>query len=409
MRLLVDGFNLGRADGTGVASYGRSFLRAVREEGHETALLLESEVPPDRLMRPLRKVADFLLAPCGYRPRPMAATELPATLAAMLPPSDSLWNRRRIFRAARGTFRRTGMFTAVRMAGIDVAHWTYPLPLFVPGARNIYTIHDIVPIKYPDLSTGSAEYRNICQAIMRRADHVLTVSERSRGDLIDTFGIGPSRISNTYQPLSNWQDLASRNTPPPSSAALLGRWKLESKGYFLFFGAIEPKKNIGRLLEAYAAADVGTPLVIVSGGGWDNAAEYAKLDRLRGDASASRVVKIDYLPRTELEIVIRHARATIFPSLYEGFGLPALESMSVGTAVITSDRGALPEIVGQDALLVDPLSTIAIRDAIRRIDGDAILRTQLEEGGKARAELFSADAYRNRVRDVLRRLDAGPD
>ncbi len=288
------------------------------------------------------------------------------------------------------------------MPGIDVAHWTYPLPLFVPGARNIYTIHDIVPIKFPAMSSGSEDYLRTCRSIAKRADHIVTVSEASRNDLIEHFAIDPEHISNSYQALSSWHDIAAEESQPIDH--LLKRWRLTDRGYFLFFGAIEPKKNVARLLEAFVASQSEAPLVLISGGGWDNATERAMLDKLTVVGAYPRVILIDYLPRSELAQMIRHARATIFPSLYEGFGLPVLESMSMGTPVITSDQGALREIAGDAALLIDAHSVESISDAIWRINSDGALRDSLKFKGMQRARLFSMDAYRTRIRHLFERL-----
>ncbi|MGW8202152.1 glycosyltransferase family 4 protein [Sphingomonas bisphenolicum] len=400
MRLLVDGFNMALRKGTGIASYGRSFLQAAHDLGHRTELLL-GESLTDAPTPTARKIIDYLMSPLGHRPRSISRDDLSIGLQALSPAVDAYWNKARLFRAARGAFRRTGLFTPVRMPGVDVAHWTYPLPLFVPGARNIYTIHDIVPIKFPAMSSGSEDYLRTCHAITKRADHILTVSEASRTDLIEHFALDPERISNSYQALSAWHGIATEENE--TIDRLLGRWQLTDRGYFLFFGAIEPKKNVARLLEAFVTSESEAPLVLVSGGGWDNATERAMLERLTVAGAHPRIILIDYLPRSELAHIIRHARATIFPSLYEGFGLPALESMTMGTPVITSDRGALPEIVGDAALLIDPLSVGSISDAIRRINNDAVLRDSLKYKGVQRAQLFSMDAYRVRIGKLFER------
>ncbi|UXC89776.1 glycosyltransferase family 4 protein [Sphingobium sp. RSMS] len=401
MKIITDGYNMALPHGTGVATYGRAFLRAVRGLGHESHLLFGEETSQASrsltpLGRELRKIADFVRAPLGFHPA--RADGVLAVERDRYPPVDAVWNRSRLFRAAKGAFRRTGRFTPVHIPGIDIAHWTYPLPLFVRGARNIYTIHDLVPLLFPAMvKNGVEEYRNICAAIARRGEHIVTVSECSRRDIIAMFDVAEEQVTNSYQPF----DPADTATLPPDP--VLDRWKLVDKGYFLFFGAIEPKKNVGRLLDAYLRSGVNTPLLVVAAGGWGCEAERRRLEALARDP-LSGVILQDYLPRKALVELIRRARATLFPSLYEGFGLPVLESMALGTAVVASDVSALPEIVGKAGLLVDPQSIDSISQAIRLIDGDPDGRRDREREGLEQAGRFSPEQYQARIANLFARL-----
>jgi len=156
-------------------------------------------------------------------------------------------------------------------------------------------------------------------------------------------------------------------------------------------------------------------LVIVGKKGWMWERELRLLplaQRPRGPASSSpsraapRVIQLDYVPQSLLISLISGAKAVVFPSIYEGFGLPALEAMQLGTPVITSDTSSLPEVVGDAALLVNPYDPRAISQAIRRMDTDADLRARLAKAGPERAELFSPDRYQARLRDLYARLGA---
>ncbi len=400
MKLLVDGFNIGLDRGTGIATYGRGFIRAAHDLGHETTLLLGLDEADGQPTSPMRKLIDFGTAPFGYSPGPVSINMVAKRRDLQTLPVDAIVNRRRLYRAARGAFNRTGLFTPVRLPGIDIAHWTYPLPLYVPGACNVYTIHDAVPIQYPEMSPGGQDYLRICAAIARRGNPILTVSERSRADLIASLGVDPALIMNSYQAVDGWETLPPRTQGLPT---LLRTHNLRDRGYFLFFGAIEPKKNVAMLLRAFEAAAVDTPLVLVAAGGWDNSVEREELARLTTGAHP-RVLHVDYLPRHDLVTLIRHAKATLFPSLYEGFGLPAIESMALGTPVITSDRGALPEVVGDAAIIINPLSLTSIRNAIRMIDSDPDLAARMAMRGLERACLFSQKAYQARIGAILERL-----
>lgn len=404
MNILVDGYNLALPKGTGIATYGRGFIAATKSLGHRVELLLGEELesrPAFSGPRALLKAYDLLAAPFGYRPRACDQAALASELGFRQAACVATWNRARLFRAAKMYFRRTGRFAAVHIPGIELAHWTYPLPLYVPGARNVYTVHDIVPIKFPwMISRGGDEYLRTCRAIVASGADVLTVSETSRDDILSTFDITPERVHNTFQAFDGRLTQKAR----AGDASWVRSQDLAPKGYLLFFGAIEPKKNVGRILDAFEASSIATPLVVVAAGGWGCDAEASRLKAL-AQRPDRRIRLYDYLERDKVVDLIRNAKATLFPSLYEGFGLPALESMAAGTAVIASGNASLREVVGDAGLLVDPLSVDSIRDAIRAIDSAPSLRLALEEKGRQRSLLFSPENYAARLAALFARWD----
>jgi glycosyltransferase involved in cell wall biosynthesis len=245
--------------------------------------------------------------------------------------------------------------------------------------------------------------------LTRSADHIVTVSEASKKDIINLFGIPERRITNTYQAV----DIPARYRDKPISdvkSDVEGTFGLNYKNYFLFFGAIEPKKNVGRMIEAYLASGVTDPLVIVGKKAWKSEEELRLIsdnDHVRylltnGNITERRfrVLQVDYAPFPLLVSLIRGAKAVLFPSLYEGFGLPALEAMSLGTPVLTSNTASMPEVVGNAALQVDPYDTRALVEGIRALDTDADLRGRLAEAGPIQAEQFSPERYQARLADV---------
>ena len=187
---------------------------------------------------------------------------------------------------------------------------------------------------------------------------------------------------------------------------LQGIFELDYKKYFLFCGAIEPKKNVSRLVDAYLASGTDCPLVIAGGLGWDYEQDLAKIERkeyLRYRIvdstvlSESRVRRFGHIPYSHLITLIQGARALLFPSLYEGFGLPVLEAMLLGTPVLTSNVSSLPEVAGGAALFVDPLETTFIAQGIRRLDRDKDLRYELKTKGIKQASIFSEENYRKTI------------
>ena len=414
-RVGVDGYNLAMPHGTGVASYGAALVQTLRTMGCEVTGVFGIDVRGaasgretlffDRLQQPVRRRQSGMVrwANALLRPlRPVALEDVPLTdlvekrgLQERFPTFDRLTTRADLFAMADRHFRKTGRFTTVRM--IDppaIMHWTYPVPVRLAGARNIYTIHDLVPLKIPYATADDKRYyRRLIAACLAQADRICTISEASRADILAQFGIAADQVTNCYQTISIG-DAAEDDSGP---TIVEGLFTLPDRGYFLFYGAIEPKKNVQRLLEAYLSLDTKTPLVVV-GRAWAGPAAAMLPDGMLGDSRFSeRIVRLEYLPRRVLLQLIRRARAVVFPSLYEGFGLPVLEAMTLGTPILTSNVSAMPEIAGSAGLLVDPYDVVAIADGLRRLDDDAGLRDNLVRAGRDQALRFGASPYRERL------------
>jgi glycosyltransferase involved in cell wall biosynthesis len=431
--VMIDGYNLGLEKGTGVATYARNLSYALRDLGHMVSVLYgnKSSASRDQLLREITffdtkdddrgggmldiidQVQHAVRGPLGR-----AAVEVPMTgrvisdaFHAKMPHYDKIYNSADVFKRTQSSFMLWGELSSVRVPQKpDLAHWTYPLPLRVKGVPNIYTLHDIVPLRLPHTTLDNKRrYLNLLRKLSDKADHFVTVSECSKRDIVDIVGISPDRITNTYQSVEIPEHL--RNKPEQEVAreveGLLG---VGYKDYFLFWGSIEPKKNIGRIIEAYLASRVDAPLVIVGAQAWKSKRELrlleaggAMLNDL-GNTSRRGVIRLSYVPFSLLVSLIRGARAALFPSLYEGFGLPALEAMLLGTPVICSNGSSLPEVAGDAALMVDPYDVAAITDAIRRIDGDADLRIELTGRGSRQVARFTPALYRDRLNAVYQRL-----
>ncbi|WP_299309958.1 glycosyltransferase family 1 protein [uncultured Croceicoccus sp.] len=430
--VLIDGYNLSLEKGTGVATYARNLCREAGQLGHRVSVLYGNGAAPSRDPL-LQEIAFFdeqsrarrsalrdraaILSPRATRATriPMSGQVLRRQFDARLPAHDTLYNAADVFRRAHGRYHAWGQFTPVRMADAhdapDIAHWTYPLPVTVPGAANIYTLHDLVPLRLPYTTLDDKRrYLSLIRRIARRADHIVTVSECSRRDIIDLAGVAPDRITNTYQSVeipAHYRGKAEDAVAREVEGAL----DTGFKDYFLFWGSIEPKKNVGRMVEAYLASGVTTPLVIVGARAWRSEEELKLLDTLsarkeRGAKAArrGRIIQLPYAPFSLLISLIRGAKAALFPSLYEGFGLPVLEAMSLGTPVLCSDTASLPEVAGGAAWQVDPYDTAQIAQGIRILDADADLRAELSAKGPVQAELFSAERYRVRLASLYERV-----
>lgn len=419
MKIAIDGYNISFEHGTGVATYGRNLVRAGHHLGHETSVLFGaaakhsrfgilnevSVVGGDPLFGPTPGLIDKANALTGAIRNltgSRRAREVPISGQVILPLAYQLhgarfWNVPSLFSSSIALFHAVNAFTRVRGLDADLVHWTYPLPVRAKGAVNVYTLHDLVPLRLPYTTLDRKRaYHRLCRRICQSADHILTVSECSRRDIVEILGADERRVTNLYQSSDIANQLAGIDEAE-IARAVEGVLGVGLQQYFLFFGAIEPKKNVGRLIEAYLSSSSATPLVIVGAPGWGGEKETRLLNSISKRRRRKRVIWLNFVPRKLLAMLIAGARATLFPSLYEGFGLPVLESMTLGTPVLTSNVSSLPEVAGEAALLVDPYEVHALSRAIIALDSDEGLRRDLGARGRSQAARFSDESYRQRL------------
>jgi glycosyltransferase involved in cell wall biosynthesis len=315
-----------------------------------------------------------------------------------------------LFANARLYYGWSGRFAEMEFTiAPDILHCTYQLPLRAKKACNIYTIHDLVPLRLPfaTLDNKRRSYQ-LLRKIAAEADHIVTVSENSKRDIIELLGVPEERVTNTYEAVEFPRELTER-ADDIVAERLGGSYQLEFRNYLLFYGALEPKKNVARLLDAYMLSGADIPLVVTGAPGWGNDSEAKMLAELSAQAGSRprrsrRVYRFEYVSVPMLVTLIQGARAVLFPSLYEGFGLPVLEAMQLGTPVVTSSTSSLPEIAGDAALYVNPYDTYQIAQAIRTISADEGMRAELSRRGLMQAERFSMARYRERVAALYERV-----
>jgi len=430
--ICIDGFNLVRPQGTGIATYSRNLLYTARSlgfetsamfgptlstdklKGFETVALLDPERPAARLRLKQRIERDLStwLSPMGRTLRPIQVSDdviWPGGDAGR-PPVDQCWAARDLFQRAHRAFKLHGHGTPVTFdnrhsAAPAVVHWTTLMPVHARNTPNIYTIHDLIPLRLPHTTLNNKPlFLDMCREVARRADHIAVVSEATRQDVIRMLGVPEDRVTNTYQAVSMPAALANRPRAEVETE-LEAAFGLEWGAYFLHFGAVEPKKNLGRVVEAYLASGVSTPLVVVGAPGWMSAPETTLLNQAQKvHGAASRIHQYEYMSYSMLISLIRGTKGVLFPSLYEGFGLPVLEAMSLGAPVLTSDQGSLPEVAGTAALQVDPYDVQAISRGIRMLDKDPDWRADSTQRGRVQAAKFSQSAYQKRLRDLYARV-----
>jgi glycosyltransferase involved in cell wall biosynthesis len=282
-----------------------------------------------------------------------------------------------------------GIGAAARGAAVDLYHFPdFFAPLHPIGVPMVLTIHDVVPLAHPEYLGRSKKarlrgvFRVWARTAARRARLVLTDSEFSRGEILTHLALDASHVRTVH--LAS----AAERSDAPFDAQLAGG--MRAGGYLLYVGRHDPYKGLPLLLAAFARAraagslgDVG--LVIT--GSLDIRYDARALVAAHGLEDA--VVCTDYVTREELGALYRHARALVLPSLYEGFGLPPLDAMLHDVPVLCSNRGSLPEITGDAALVCDPEDTEAFRNALVTIAEDDTFRRICIERGRRRKDSFS--------------------
>ena len=307
------------------------------------------------------------------------------------------------FRARRKLRRKLGMGPPVErsIGSFDVYHATnYVFTHAVKRARRVVTIHDMTLMLFPEWHPRD-RVNSMTHEMTRSleiADHILADSAATRDDIVKQLSVRPERIS--VVPLA--ADRSFKPMPAAETRKVLSDWGLVPDSYLLFMGTIEPRKNLLRLLQAVelAGSRIG-PLVVAGADGWGSDEVAGHIQRLQ---RAGRLSYLGYVPDNFRPALINGARSFVYPSLYEGFGLPVLEAMACGVPVLASNVSSLPEVVGDAGILVDPHDVDAIAREMARLWEDEPLRRELVARGLARARTFSWEKTASQTLGVYTRL-----
>lgn len=414
----IDGFNLALPKGTGVATYARTLAATLKMSQYNVDLLYGLNIPHDSPSS--LKEVEFFNELGGVTPLYFAKmfssrwwqqigrrsgwdadeikisgrVELRCT-ESRLPPHNKVFNITALYERAHRYYRRTNKFLTLRFPSPpSIMHWTYPLPIRVENAINIYTIHDLVPLRLPQTTLDNKkDYFNLINKITRSNSPIVTVSNSSKEEIESFFPNAKGKIYNGYQTTDGFFSSSSQD----ESAEIKKIFDVQPNSYFIFFGSLEPKKNIGRLIEAFLMSATDRKLVIVGAMGWKNETELRFMQR---GIDLQRIIYVDYLPARLLVAMLKNARALLFPSIAEGFGLPVLEAFTAGVPVMCSREGGLAEVASDAALIVDAYDVQSIVVGINALDKDNDLCIKLKDRGKLRSEFFSEKNYALRLKEI---------
>jgi glycosyltransferase involved in cell wall biosynthesis len=352
MRILVD-YRPALRERTGVGEYMHQLVRAyARATADEVAVFTSS-----------------------WKDRPAAG--LSAALGARV------IDRRIPVRVLNYLWHRVEWPPIERVAGrFDVVHAPHPLLIPSQSAAQVVTVHDLFFLSDPSRTRAEIrrDYPELAASHARRADAVVTSTEHGRRLVTEQLGVRADRVYVCRAGAPAWQTLGRTPNVPRD-------------GHILFVGTLEPRKNVGVLLDAYARLRErrsSAPPLVIAGRETADAADW--LRRIASAPLAGHVRHLGYVEDADRERLYAGARVLVLPSLDEGFGLTALEAMSAGIPVIASNRGSLPEVVGDAGLLVEPADVDGLTSALERVIDDDSFATERARAGLARAATFTWDA-----------------
>ena len=358
LRILLD-YRPALRQRTGVGEYAHQMARALASHAPDAAVTLFSSSWKDRLSRDAVPGASVIDARVPVRVLNLAWHRLG-------------WPAVEVFGAA-----------------ADVVWSLHPLLMPSRRAARLVSIHDLHFLDHPEATAGEVrrDYAPLVASHARKADGIITISEYTRARIESRLGIAPGKVTVCYPGAPDWRIREEPVEPGP----------------ILHMGTIEPRKNVAALVRAYLAlaSQIDAPQLVLAGRvamPVDELFPAGASERLR-----SRVIVSGYVSDEERIRLYRQASMLVIPSSDEGFGIPALEAMSIGLPVIAATRGSLPEVVADAGILVDPDDDMEVTAAMRRVLEEAPLRLELAARGVARARSFSWEASATRLLEACRR------
>ncbi|MEI1373654.1 glycosyltransferase family 1 protein [Nostoc sp. UHCC 0926] len=270
----------------------------------------------------------------------------------------------------------------------DILHGTNYSVYPYQNILKVMNIYDLTFIKYPNyIDSVVKKYTEKVKRCLQWTDLVLTISENSKKDIIEYLKVDPKKVYVT--------PLASRYYPNYLSEEITQSLEKQanynfSKPYLLFVSTIEPRKNINTIITAFnflkEKYQIEHQLILIGKKGWNYEPIFAAIEN---SPWANQIHHLNYLSNELVALFYSKADVFVYPSHYEGFGLPVLEAMTLGAPVISSNTSSIPEVTGDAAILIDPNNPMQLAEAILKVISDSQLRQELINKGRARAKLFS--------------------
>lgn len=426
-KVLFAGYEFEQTVQRGIYLYTKSLIHAIHESGYETGILTQSNNFHDNVL--LTQIYHSLRGKFEHRLSKIALQYLKFLMG--LKTERSVKNHTRMFTEEDYWFlkeidffinipmyyRMTSLAQRVpgkskifatdltSLGANDILFATSPFNFKTKKHKLVQTVHDVIPMNLAIHSENTSFFYTRLRACAK-ADKLLAVSEFTRQQFLELFPQAHERIKVVYQPLPADDHAIYLSSLPKVQEAVLKKYKLKANQYMYYVGVIEARKNIHRLIQAYELStngDMDRPLVL--SGSLDKS--YIKKTKLSEYFSGNKhnIIKTDYVTEIEKLCLIRNARAFLFPTLNEGFGIPVLEAQTLGAPVLTCNNSSLPEVVADSALLIEDAFNIEeIATNIERLWAEDDLCADLSAKGLENAKRFSKENFR---RDVATFLDEG--
>lgn len=417
----------------GIHAYGRSLISNLGQQsnwlvtdnrpdgpasGPEDRIIHGLINPPNGGGSSLRSLPGYLRHQLGPAPRSQAIS-LSQELADH-PTLDYL-------AAVDGFINLPGFYEICRLAGnkpglcevdLDFLHrhrcgiavTSTPMAVRYKKGRLVQTVHDLIILNEDMHELNRAKFRRRLDSCIRRSDVIIAVSQHTRNEILQRYPEAEERVRVIYQPLPSNTANIERSLQTELQDEVLEKFHLQSQKYIFFVGAIEPRKNIARLIQAFLNSPLTHEYQLVLAGSLD--ASYAKRENfahwLQPGSKPSEKRNIRYLGMiSDMEklCLLRNARVFVFPSLAEGFGIPVLEAQAMGCPVLTSNTSALPEVAGNAAVMVhDPSNVEELTFQLTRAAQDDALNGRLRQEGLANSARFHKDVFAQQLNSLIHSL-----
>jgi len=289
---------------------------------------------------------------------------------------------------------------ALKKDDIDLIHYFKPATTPFKKPLAVATMYDVIPLLHPETQTKIqlSYWKKQLPLVAKTCAHLITISQSAKNDIVNLLQVEPEKI--TVTPLG--VDEKFKRASEEEIKAVKNKYSLNAP-FFLFVGTIEPRKNVARLLKAFISISEKIPheLVIAGKWGW----RYEDVKEVLANSKAKNKIKIlSYVEGKDLVPLYSAADVFVFPSLYEGFGLPPLEALACGTPVITSNISSLPEAVGTNGILIDPNNVESIANAMLNLAQDEVVKKNLAIKGIEWAKNFTWEKTANLTLEVYNKV-----
>jgi len=293
----------------------------------------------------------------------------------------------------------------LRKIHTNVLHSTnYITPLFKFKLRVIVTVNDLTFFLFPEKFTITKRlfFKFMVPVFIKRADEIIAASENTKRDILKFFKIPPEKIAVTFE---SYPAYYNSNISSTDSAVVLNKYGI-AKNYFLFVGMIEPRKNILSILKAFIELDeeLDEDLIIVGKKGWYYREIEQFMDNIKDKKLKNKIIFTGFVSELELVRIYQNAMIFLYPSFYEGFGIPPLEAMVCGVPVITSNTSSLPEVVGDAAIKINPYNYLELKEAIKLLKENPQKRKELSLKGEEQSKKFNLDDFAKNTINVYMKV-----